>query len=158
MRAAVSSSGLALALATSALLRAPPAVAQAADVCLSAPIDGQQAQRVGKLMEARASYLSCSSASCPKEIVSDCEHWLREVDDALPSVIFAARDAQGHDVVDARISIDGGAPAPMATLGVPLNPGPHRFTFHRDGAPDVEQQAVLRAGEEPRDRRALRRA
>jgi hypothetical protein len=140
-----------LALAASTLLCAPKVVAQTADPCLSAPIDGQQAQRAGKLIEARASYVSCASQACPKVIVSDCEHWLREVDDALPSVIFAAHDAQGNDLVDARVSVDGGAPTAMATLGVPMNPGQHTFTFHRQGAPDVVQQALLRAGEKNRE-------
>ena len=142
---------LSLALAASTLLGAPHAIAQTADPCLSAPIDGQQAQRAGKLLEARASYVSCASKSCPKVIVSDCEHWLREVDDALPSVIVAARDGRGNDLLDARVSIDGGAPTAMATLGMPINPGQHRFTFHREGAPDVEQQALLRAGEKNRE-------
>ena len=140
-----------LALAASALLGVPNAIAQTADPCLSAPIDGQQAQRAGKLIEARASYVSCASKACPKVIVSDCEHWLREVDDALPSVILAARDARGQDLLDARVSIDGGPPTSLATLGMPINPGQHRFTFHREGAPDVEQQALLRAGEKNRE-------
>jgi hypothetical protein len=151
VRSPISSYGLGLALATSAFVQSPWAFAQTADPCLSAPIDGQQAQRAGKLLEARASYLACSSMACPKVIVSDCEHWLREVDDALPSVILVARDGQGKDLLDARVAIDDGAPTPMAALGIPLDPGPHRFTFRRAGAPDVEQQALLRAGEKNRE-------
>jgi hypothetical protein len=141
---------LGLAFASSALLGAPRALAQANDPCLTAPIDGQQQQRAGKLLEARASYLSCSRKSCPKVIVQDCEHWLGEVNDALPSVIFAARDAQEHDLFDVKVSIDGGATAAPSALGVPLDPGEHRFTFHREGAPDVQQRAILRAGEKNR--------
>jgi hypothetical protein len=141
---------LGLAVASSALLGAPRADAQANDPCLTAPIDGQQQQRAGKLLEARASYLACSRKSCPKVIVQDCEHWLGEVNDALPSVIFAARDAEGHDLFDVRVSIDGSAPAALSALGVPLDPGEHRFTFHREGAPDVEQRSLLRAGEKNR--------
>jgi hypothetical protein len=124
--------------------------AETEDPCLSAPIEGQEAERAGKLIEARASYIACSKNTCPEVIVTDCVHWLSEVEDALPSATFAARDAQGNDILDARVSIDGGPLASLTTLAVPVNPGQHRFTFHRDGAPDVEQQAILRAGEKNR--------
>jgi hypothetical protein len=145
-----SSRALGVALAASALSGTPRVMAQAADPCLSAPTDGQQQQRAGKLLEARESFLACSRNTCPKEIVQDCEHWLRDVNDALPSVIFAVRDAEGHDLLDARVSIDGGDPVAITALGVPLDPGEHSFTFHREGAPDVEQKALLRAGEKNR--------
>jgi hypothetical protein len=150
-RRLASSRAVGLALAASVFSGAPELMAQAADPCLSAPTDGQQQQRAGKLLDARESFLACSRNTCPKEIVQDCEHWLRDVNDALPSVIFALRDAEGHDLLDARVSIDGGEPAPITALGVPLDPGEHRFTFHREGAPDVEQKALLRAGEKNRE-------
>ncbi len=138
-----------------ALLVALPAHPQAQpagqDPCLSAPIDGQQQQRAGKLMQARASYLACSKRTCPKVIVQDCEHWLREVEDALPSVILAARDTAGHDLLDARVSVDGAPAAPVTALGIPLDPGQHVFVFQRDGSPPVQEVALLRAGEKNRE-------
>jgi hypothetical protein len=49
------------------------------------------------------------------------------------------------------VSIDGKDWEDLTALSVSLDPGPHRFVFHRGGSPDVEQQVLLREGGKSRE-------
>jgi len=121
-----------------------------ADDCMTAPVQGQQLQRAGKLLAARERFGACARKSCPAEIVHDCTQWAQQVATALPSVVLAARGAAGNDLTDVRVSIDGQADAGMTARAVELDPGKHRFVFRRQGSPDVEVDVLLREGEKDR--------
>jgi hypothetical protein len=118
--------------------------------CLTAPVEGQQLQKAGKLIEARDRYATCSLNTCPAEVVEDCMRWVRLVDDALPSLVTAARDAGGRDLADVRVSVDGKPPADVSPRAIRLDPGPHRFVFQRAGSADVAQDVIVREGEKNR--------
>jgi hypothetical protein len=133
------------------LVLALPNTARAEDdVCLTAPVDGQKLQRAGHLLEARARFSTCASRTCPAEIVEDCARWARDVEEALPSIVLAARDGAGRDVADVRASIDGGAPQPITPRAVAVDPGTHRVVFRRAGTPDVTREVIVREGEKNR--------
>jgi hypothetical protein len=121
------------------------------EACLSAPVEGQELQKAGKLIEAHARFVVCASKSCPAEIVQDCARWASQVDEATPSVAIAVRDALGHELGDVLVSIDGLPPARPGALAIPLNPGLHRFVFVRAGHADVVDEAVLHEGEKNRE-------
>ncbi len=121
-----------------------------ADACMDAPVQGQKLQRSGKLMAARDKFALCAQKSCPGEIVRDCTGWMQDVSKAIPSVVAAARDSSGADVLDASLSIDGGAAAPIGARAVELDPGSHHLVFHRSGAPDFVRDLVLHEGEKDR--------
>ena len=130
---------------SAAALGAPP------DACLAAPVDGQKLQRAGKLLDARDRFAICAVDTCPREVVDSCVRWMHQVDDALPSVVVAARDGRGHDLLDVRVSIDGKPTADLGTQAVRLDPGPHTFVFVRSGSAAVDRQVVLRDGEKNRE-------
>jgi hypothetical protein len=136
------------------LVLASAAEARAADVCLSAPVEGQKLQRAGSLLRAHERFAQCAQKACPPQIVQDCTQWSQDVERALPSVVVAARDAQGEDIVDARVSIDGQAPVLVTARAIELDPGPHRFVFSHAASPDVSIDALLREGEKNREIRA----
>jgi hypothetical protein len=138
---------VAAAVAVAVSSGAPARAAGGSDACLAAPVEGQKLQRAGKLLDARDRFASCSLNTCPAEVVEDCMRWARQVDDALPSVVVAARDTKGKDLLDVRVSIDGKPPAEMSTRAVRLDPGSHTFVFQREGSADVKQQVMLREGE-----------
>jgi len=123
---------------------------RADDTCMSAPVQGQQLQRAGKLLAARDRFTACARKNCPAEIVQDCTQWAQQVASALPSVVLAARDAAGNDLTDVRVAIDGQPDAGMTARAVELDPGKHRFFFRRQGSPDVEVDVLLREGEKDR--------
>lgn len=135
-----------------ALLAPATAIADPqADACYSAPVDGQTLQRAGKLLEARERFAGCARTSCPPEIVADCSRWLSDVEAATPSVVMAARDGEGHDVVDVRVVIDGRAPVDLSARAIPLDPGAHKLVFQRAGSADVSVDTLLREGEKNRE-------
>jgi hypothetical protein len=125
--------------------------AQRPDPCFTAPVEGQKLQKDGKLLEARVRFGACARNTCPVEIVRDCARWARDVDEALPSVVVAARDSHGQDLVDVQVSIDGAPPFDLSARAIPLDPGPHRFVFIRTGTADIAENALLREGEKNRE-------
>jgi hypothetical protein len=120
------------------------------DACLAAPVEGQQLQRAGKLVAARDRFASCARKTCPAEIVQDCTRWEQQVASAVPSVVLVARDAKGRDLVDVEVAIDGQAAVAVGARAVELDPGSHRFVFHRQRGTDVEVNLLLREGERDR--------
>jgi hypothetical protein len=120
--------------------------------CVQAFEDGQQLRIDGKLRAARDRLLVCSSQRCPALVRGDCVQWTTEVMAAIPTVVFAARDPQGHDVAAVRVLVDGVA-AVERLNGEPvaLDPGAHTFRFEPRPGAAVEQQAILRAGEKNRE-------
>jgi hypothetical protein len=125
-------------------------------VCVAASEKGQQLRTAGKLVEAREQFAVCGRAECPKLIQQDCTQWTGEVLAAIPSVVPAAKDRNGRDIVDARLTVDG--VVVTETLdGKPivLDPGVHAFVFEDKGAAgaaatSVKEQVVVKPGEKNR--------
>jgi hypothetical protein len=134
-----------------------PAVSNAEDKpddkqeCLAASEQGQNQRDDGLYRTARESFLKCSRDACPKVIAQSCTRWLRELDQDAPTVVLGAKDAQGNDLTDVTVLLDG---KPFATLldGKPLesDAGEHILRFERNGSVPTEQKLVLRAGEKAR--------
>jgi hypothetical protein len=129
-----------------AATNAPPNKA----ACIAA-LDKAQASRAGrKLLDARANYVTCSHEACPDMLRDDCSKGLREVDEALPSLVLSAT-VDGHDATDATVILDGERlVSGLDGRGVPVDPGPHAARFERPGAGHVEVKVVAREGEKNR--------
>ena len=130
--------------------------AQAADPttsdCLTASDNAVALRNQHKLRAARAQQLVCGAASCPADIRVEC---LRRVDDlnaAIPTAIFQAKDAAGNDVIAVKVTVDG-EPLAERLEGTPisLDPGPHSFTFEMAGQAPVTKTLVIQ--ESQKDRR-----
>jgi hypothetical protein len=154
---ASASAGAQEAPATAAPAAAAPA-ASSAEVTGAAPkaecvgqLDrAQSLQTARKLREARASYVSCSAVACPELVREDCSRSLVELDATIPTVVFSAR-ADGHDVTDARVLLDGEAVASaLDGHAVALDPGSHVVRFERSGGGVSEVRLVAREGEKNR--------
>jgi hypothetical protein len=132
-----------------------PAVSFAQDVtkpqCVSAYTDGQRHRRSGELLSARADLRVCASDPCPAMLQNDCAAWLAEVDHLLPTVVFAARDASGRDLVDVAVVLDG-QPLVARLDGrlVDVDPGEHVVRFEEREHEAVEQHLLVREGEKAR--------
>lgn len=152
LRARTLGLGLAAALAALASVAAPAvARADATDSCIQASDEGQVLRDQGKLIAARARFVTCSRESCPKLVRTDCAGWLADVDSRVPSVVLSAQDPEGHDTAEVSVTLDG---APLAARleprAIPVDPGQHRFRFERAGSPAVEETVILREGERRR--------
>jgi hypothetical protein len=124
--AAASSSTLAPGVA-----RAEPSV----EACATAYEDAQRKQARGALVEARELAASCSDPACPSGIVRLCAPLAADIERAIPTIVLAAIEADGRDVVGARVVVDEGRPASLDGRAVALDPGSHRLRFvHPDPA------------------------
>jgi len=140
----------ALAMAVAVWLAAAPS-AQAdttKDQCVDANAKGQDLRHDGKLIIARAAFVSCSNVKCPAIVRDDCIRRLDELDRAQPSVVFQVKDGAGADVIDVRISMDGTLLTEHLN-GTPLkvDPGVHVFSFEVAGQPAVYSNLLIREGE-----------
>jgi hypothetical protein len=87
----------------------------------------------------------------------DCNQRLDELERAQPTIVFDARDSQGHDVSDVTVEVDG---RPLVQrldgIAVAVDPGEHTFTFDAKGrGPKVTKKFVLREGEKSRREQIL---
>jgi hypothetical protein len=141
----------ALALGVAGALASPVARADTVGACIRASNTGQEQRKAGRLSDAAQQFASCSRASCPAVVRRDCARWAEEVDLMMPTVVFAATDAQGGDRSDVRVFVDGvkvldrldGRP-------MPLDPGAHTVRYEAAGGAATTQELDVRVGERNR--------
>ena len=144
----------ALCFVTAAALLALPVTDARADEkqqCMAASDQGQELRDDGNYRRAREAFGACARTACPPLLRRDCAHWLAELEDAWPSIIVAAKDGDGNDLVDVEVRLDG--EVLVAKLdGRPLrvDPGEHVIHVEAEGRPPVEEHVVVRAGEKNR--------
>jgi hypothetical protein len=121
------------------------------EACASSAEAGQRLERDGRLVEARASFVSCAASRCPKEVASLCDGLLTRVEAALPTVILGARDPAGHDLSGVRVLADG-APLAESLDGKPrpIDPGPHALRFVGADGSVTPLDVVIRESEKNR--------
>jgi hypothetical protein len=122
--------------------------------CVAAHAEGQELRNQSRLLAAKAKFLECKSESCPALVRDECVAFAQSVEQALPTVVFAALDEQGKFTADPTLTIDG-APlrVPFDGRAVTLDPGPHRVVFQRPGGRARTVDLVL--AESEHDRRVV---
>lgn len=118
--------------------------------CVNANESGQDLRQAGKLREARAALAVCMSPRCPRPVREDCAQRLAEIEAALPTLVFVAKDGDGNDLRDVRVSMDGEDLATSDGTAVAINPGDHAFTFTKDGLPSSARDVVVHEGDKNR--------
>jgi hypothetical protein len=120
--------------------------------CVAANESAQNLKRTRKLLEARSLLLTCVAKACPGPVREDCLDLLNEVQNALPTIVFAVQDANGKDIPAVSVTVDG---APLADQldGSPIevDPGVHSFSFESEGFKWAIQ--TIRVNERDRARR-----
>lgn len=129
-----------------------PKFASADDAaCVSAHRQAQVDRKAGRLKATKKQLAVCSSQACPTMITSDCTEWIVEVERALPSVVIAVTDAEGHDKRDVRVFVDGELVTErLDGSALPIDPGEHRLRFELVGSSPIEQVVIVREGERAR--------
>ncbi|MBN2196339.1 MAG: hypothetical protein JW751_26230 [Polyangiaceae bacterium] len=128
-------------------LAAEPTAAE----CISAHERATKLQGERKLRSAREQYVVCASASCPSEVRDECAQAVAEVNRALPTVVFAVRDAQGHDLAEVNVTMDGKTLVDrLDGAAIEVDPGEHEFSFAVPGVESVVRKFVVREGEKER--------
>jgi hypothetical protein len=135
-----------------AMMGAPNlALAQDTDACINASEKAVALKKADKLVDARASLSVCAASACPDAIRTSCQQRLAAINEAIPSIIFIAKDGAGHDLAAVKLTIDGAAYADhLDGSAIVLNPGEHEFRFEVAGQAPVVQRFVLHQGEQSR--------
>jgi len=119
--------------------------------CVAANDDGTGLRQQGKLVEAREKFLICAAASCPKIVRDECQGLVQKLDASIPTVVFAVSDAQGNDLTNVKVTLDGVLVASsLDGRAVPLNPGEHRVKIETADGGVLERSLLAREGEKNR--------
>jgi len=141
---------LASALAHGPARAADPTIPQ----CLAAAEGALALRRQHKLRDARSELVICSARTCPADVRAECVRRVGEVNAALPTVVFEAKDVAGDDLSAVRVTIDG---QPLALVldgaALAIDPGLHVFVFETPGQQPVRKQFVIREGDRERHER-----
>jgi len=134
-----------------AIAMAPSGSFAADKPCLEAHVDAQQLRGAGKLRAAKEKLLACSAKECHSLVKVDCTRWLGEVETAMPTVILAAKDGDGKDVVDVKVTVDGEAfVEKLDGKALELDPGTHKIRYEREGSAPIETEVMIKATEKDR--------
>jgi hypothetical protein len=119
--------------------------------CIAANEDAIHSRREHKLRQARAHSLACAAQSCPGELREACQLRVRDLNAAIPSVVFLAKDEAGGDLVDVRVRMDGEIVGQrLDGTAIAVDPGQHTFTFEATGRPAVDRSLVVSEGQKDR--------
>jgi hypothetical protein len=149
------------ALPTCALLStivfAPAASAQITkQQCIDADTQAQSLRREEKLIAARAQLKTCTDSACPALVRDDCAQRLDELDKLQPSLVFDVKDAQGRDLTNVKVTVDGQALVDnLSGAAIPVDPGTRSFTFEVKGEEPVTRQLVLHEGDKARHEKVV---
>jgi hypothetical protein len=120
------------------------------EACMDAHGRGQDLRELGKFSGAREQFLKCAQSACPAMIQSDCARFGDELQHVVPTVTFAARDADGKDVPDTTVFVDDvQVTTRLDGRAFELDPGSRTIRFVHDGK-TVEQKVVVSQGEKGR--------
>jgi hypothetical protein len=140
----------ALAVAVSAVGQARAADPTTAD-CLTASLASLKLGNEHKVRQERAQLLVCAAESCPADIRKECARRVDEVNAAIPTIIFGAKDASGNDLSAVKVTMDGEVVADrLEGTALSLDPGPHTFVFEAAGQPTIERKFVIQQGQKDR--------
>ena len=146
-RRSVSIGLLALGVLTSSAVAAKPKTAE----CLAASEASFKSASAHQLRSERSQLLVCAAASCPGDIQKECLRRVEEVNRAIPSIIFVARDGDGNDLSAVKVTMDGEILAErLEGTALAIDPGEHRFTFETSGQPTLEKKILIHEAEKER--------
>jgi hypothetical protein len=130
----------------------PTPKAATPNACIQAHTDAQVLRKDGQLVEAREQLLRCAQSECPGVVLDDCAGWLPGLENSIPTAVFAVSDAQGRDIVDARIRDQKGRMVAERSDGraVPMNPGLYMLEIGAPGYVTVNERVVVRESEKNR--------
>jgi hypothetical protein len=130
------------------MLMSTTANAQDLNACIAASEKGLALRKSGKLIDARKELATCAAEACADAIKNECKKRIGEINAMVPGVVFDVKDASGNSVTQVKVSIDG---APLVDhldgMAVPVDPGPHKFTFEVAGQPPVERNFLIAEGD-----------
>jgi hypothetical protein len=108
----------------------------------------QRLRNASSYLAASAEALRCANPACGVLLSEECGKIYSELQSAIPSVVFAARDEAGRELANVTVRIDQDPNLlPLDGKPVAMDPGKHEFAFSAAGFEPATQAAVIRAAE-----------
>lgn len=108
----------------------------------------QRLRNASSYLSASAEALKCANPSCGALLSEECGKIYSDLQTAIPTVVFAARDESGKELANVTVRIDRDpTPVPIDGRPVAVDPGAHEFAFSAAGFEPSTQGAVIRAAE-----------
>jgi len=99
----------------------------------------------------RSALLICAAASCPSDVRSECIRRVDEVNAAIPTIVFVAKDAPGGDLSAVKVVMDGEVLAErLDGSALSIDPGVRTFRFETAGYRPITKQLVIRESQKNR--------
>jgi hypothetical protein len=116
--------------------------------CEKAFEQSQRLRNTFHYVEASAEALVCAASECGTVLSDECGKLYSETLEATPSVVVGARTADGSELSDVSITLDGSERSiPVDGAPLLLNPGNHEFSFSAAGLEPTKLTVVILAGE-----------
>lgn len=114
---------------------AGPAAADSKESCVEAHSRGQDERQQGHLSVARKLFLQCAQSTCPQVVQAECAQFVDDLNRVQPTITFVARDADGNDLPDTTVEVDGTVIATRLDDGraYDVDPGKHVVRFTHAG-------------------------
>ncbi len=119
--------------------------------CLGASEASFESDNDHKLRMERAQLLVCAAPSCPVDVRKECIRRVEEVNAAIPTIIFEAKDGSGADVIAVKVIMDREVLTErLDGTALPIDPGEHTFTFETTGLPAVTETILIQEAQKER--------
>jgi hypothetical protein len=94
---------------------------------------------------------TASETTGPTDIRNACLRRVQQVNDAMPTIVFEAKDPRGNERTAVAVTMDG---EPLVSqlegTAMSLDPGEHVYTFQAADQPPVEKRLVIHEEEKER--------
>ena len=136
----------------SLLLGIPRAALADVAACVQAHSSGQREAKAGRLKAASELFAACvSQPGCPDAIRAECAEFRKDTERSVPTLIFAAIDEQGGDLIQVRVSADDRLlTETLDGRPIAVDPGEHHFKFELASGQVLTSDVLVRQGEKNR--------
>ncbi len=133
------------------LLTSGAALADDKAACFDASEKAQKLKNDKKLSDARQQFIICAREICPQAVRVECAKALAEVESGMSTVVVRARDADGRDLIEVKVYVDGNLLLPkLQGTAVPMDPGAHKFRYEFPNGKSYEEDVLVAEGEKDR--------
>jgi len=111
-----------------------PSNGEVIGACITNYKSGLEQERTGKLLEARELFIRCAKSACGSPLREECTMRFTQLGTDIPSIVPVVTNAAGKPETNIEVAVDGARlTSTLDGHSFVLNPGPHDFSFSKDG-------------------------
>jgi hypothetical protein len=119
--------------------------------CLAASEKSLTSKSEHRLRMERTQLLTCAAPSCPADVRRECVRRVDEVNIAIPTIIFEAKDGAGNDLGAVKVSMDDEVLAErLEGTALSVDPGEHTFVFETAGGLALTKTFIISVSQKDR--------